>query len=393
MKISNSLTIIQTGRLLIIVIIFLSNHTFADSLKLSFSGYAMNIPAVERFDISTASLLRTGNKILLNISRVRIKPELRLCPNTRFAIAYEINLFARNNDLPFMPLSGKNFRQLVNLTWNPVNSGDIFLLHTIDRLYLKHQTETFEITIGRQRISWGTGRIWNPTDLFNPINPASFDVLEKLGADAVALKIYLGNFSDLSLVVQPQKTLQQTNSAVRIRSNTLGYDFSLLSGYFDKRVVAGADFAGSISGAGVRGEFLLSVKKDEPGSGFTKWIAGADYQFTRWLYALVEYHFNGEGTKDRAKYDLERLGRGEILNVNRSYLFTMLSLQVHPLAKAGLSVISNLLDKSGLYSLSLDISLKENLDITPGAQITYGDFMDEYRYYPSIYYLKAVYYF
>ena len=158
-------------------------------------------------------------------------------------------------------------------------------------------------------------------------------------------------------------------------------------------MVAGADFAGSIAGAGVRGEFLFSIKPNEPGSGFTKWIAGTDYQFARWLYALVEYHFNGEGTKDRAKYDFERLERGEILNVNRSYLFTMLSLQVHPLAKAGFSMISNLLDKSGLYSLSLDISLKENLDITPGAQITYGDFMDEYRYYPSIYYLKAVYYF
>jgi len=165
----------------------------------------MNIPAVEIIGNSTASLLRTGNKVLINISRIRIKPEIRLGSNTRLATAYEINFLARNNDISFMPPSGKNFRQLVDLTWNPVNSEDIFLLHTIDRLYLKHQTETFEITIGRQRISWGTGRIWNPTDLFNPINPASFDVLEKLGADAVALKIYLGNFSDLSLVVQPQK--------------------------------------------------------------------------------------------------------------------------------------------------------------------------------------------
>lgn len=69
--------------------------------------------------------------------------------------------------------------------------------------------------------------------------------------------------------------------------------------------------------AGVRGEAIVSSRKDDFSSNVVKYILGIDYQFTPELYALVEYYFNGGGKVDPLSYDLIRLSKGEILNLGR----------------------------------------------------------------------------
>ena len=61
----------------------------------------------------------------------------------------------------------------------------------LDQLWLKFDVaRTVYVTLGRQRIRWGAGRFWNPTDFLNAtqINPiALFD--QRLGVDLVKLHI------------------------------------------------------------------------------------------------------------------------------------------------------------------------------------------------------------
>ncbi len=382
-------------RLIISFILILLSTGTAEPFETSpgLSGYILNMPGFYLFSEQAVALSHIDQFLFLDITRLRLKPELRLGSSTTIRAAYEVTSFVKSGPTVFIPPSDKNFRQVADLTWKVKDSRNYYIIHAIDRLYLRCRKGGFELTAGRQRISWGTGRVWNPTDLFNPINPASPEIIEKLGADAIALKVFTGDLSDITAVIQPQEKLSNTNAAVRLRDNIRGYDFSILGGYFDERVVAGGDFAGSIGGAGFRGELLISARPEDLESNFTKWILGIDYQFTRRIYALVEYHFNGEGTENKLHYDFERLLRGEIINMNRKYLFFQSTLEVHPLVKLTFVLNSGINDRSGFRALMLSVSATDNLDIEAAARLTYGDDLDEFSYYPSMVYIKGIYYF
>ncbi len=247
--------------------------------------------------------------------------------------------------------------------------------------------------IGRQRIAWGTGRIWNPTDLFNPINPASFDKIEKDGADAAAVKVFLGGFTDVTLVYNSQSNFHQNNMGFRFRTNVGEFDLSTVGAQFDRRIIVGGDFAGNFFDAGIRGEGIVSADKDNLESNFAKFILGLDHQFTPRLYALIEYQFNGEGTADRSAYDLSRLEAGEILNLSRNYVFLQASYLLHPLVTAAVSLNANLNDGSGFVGALASLSATEDFSIHLGALISYGSQFDEYWYYPDAYYFKGDFYF
>ncbi len=59
----------------------------------------------------------------------------------------------------------------------------------VDRLFLDFVKDDFQITVGRQRIAWGTCWVWNPTDLFNPLEVLDFDYEERPATDALEFSI------------------------------------------------------------------------------------------------------------------------------------------------------------------------------------------------------------
>jgi len=361
--------------------------------ELDFSGYTVHYPSYQCLYPTAAGLFRVDRHATAVLSRVRLKPQLLFSRYGRVTIEYEISgLYHSSKPLFPLPIDETN-RQLFDLTWNPVSEEHYILIHTVDRCYYRYEPSFGEIVVGRQRISWGTGRIWNPTDLFNPINPASFEKIEKDGADAISLKIYLGPFSDVQTVVQPQEKWEDVNGAVRLRTHAGEYDFSLVGGYFDRRITAGGDFAGNLLRAGVRGEGIVSFDPDGEDPGFSKWIVGIDNQFTSELYALLEYHFNGEGGKEPREYDLVRLARGEILNLGRQFLFAQASYLLHPLWNLSVSLNESIGDGSGFAGFLLTYSVSGSADVALGAQHTFGDRFDEYWYYPTSLYLRGIYYF
>lgn len=361
--------------------------------ELELSGYTVHYPSYQYLDPAAARAFGIDRNSAAVLSRVRLKPEILFADGGAIKIEYEISgLYSSSEPLFPVPVEATN-RQLLDLTWNPMAKDHYILIHTLDRCYYHYAPSFGEIVLGRQRVSWGTGRIWNPTDLFNPINPASFEKIEKDGADAISLKIYLGPFSDIQMVLQPQETLEETNGGLRLRTHEGEYDFSLVGGYFDGRIAAGGDFAGNLLQAGVRGEGVASFDPDESESGFAKFILGIDQQFTPKLYALLEYHFNGEGRERPEEYEIDRLGRGEIINLGRHFLFVQADYLIHPLWNLSLSLNESLTDGSGFTGLLITYSVSGSADLAAGAQHTFGDRLDEYWYYPTSLYLQGIYHF
>ncbi len=360
-------------------------------VQLSFSGYALDLPIYQSFRPALADTFGIGERQFMNVSRVRLRPTLDLSPDAFLALEYELNAFYFSGAL-LLPIQPETRRQVVDLTWQPVRGAHLAVFHYVDRLYYQQMFSVAELVIGRQRISWGTGRVWNPTDLFNPISPSSFAKVEKDGVDAASAKVFLGQFTDLTLVVNPQSNAS-ANFGGRYRTNTEGVDWSVVGGYFDRRIVVGGDMAANLFVAGVRAEAVLSAQRTNLRSNFVKYIVGIDNQFTPELYALLEYQYNGEGSADKQGYDLPRLITGEILNVSRNYLTIQGSYLVHPLVTVSLSLTGNLNDGSSLVGGIVAYSASADLVLNAGCQISIGNDLDEYWYYPSSLYLKGEVYF
>jgi hypothetical protein len=299
---------------------------------------------------------------------------------------------AQSPDQPIMVERKQISRQIVNLRWTIVENDRFTLIHFIDRLVYRQRFDFGQLSVGRQRISWGTGRIWNPTDLFNPINPANFAKIEKDGADAVAAKVTLGTLSDFQFVWNPAEHAA-SNYGGRLRAHAGEYDFSVLGGYFDGKAVAGGDMAGNLGKMGVRGEILASGIGKSGSDLFVKYILGVDHQISPELYALLEFQFNGQGTSDRDAYDTEALFRGEILNVARHSRAGSVSYLVHPLVTLTAMGTVNFDDGSQFYLGTASCSATDNLVLGLGLQAFVGNSGDEFWYYPGTGYLKVEYYF
>ncbi|MFC2084483.1 hypothetical protein ACFLS9_05455 [Bacteroidota bacterium] len=377
-----------------LVIILIINSTSFSQTEFDFTGYIIDLPVYQKNNKELSELFAIEDYAIININRIRLKPTIYLPANTRINIEYEISSIYFSSESSFAFGFGKKTnRQLFDLSWNIVNENNFSLNHFIDRIYFRKGFDFGNITIGRQRISWGTGRIWNPTDLFNPINPANFAKIEKDGADAVSIKASLASFTDVQIVFNPKEKFKHSNYGFRFRSNYSEYDYSIIGGYFDKRYVIGADFAGNLLTAGIRGEGIVSINKNNGGSNFVKYIFGIDYQFNAEIYAVLEYHFNGEGTKNKLEYEFNRLINGEILNLNKDYLYTGMTYQFNPLLYLMISEFSNLNDGSGFISILGNYSVTADFYLSLGFQYSFGSNLSEYWYYPNSIYLQGEYYF
>lgn len=378
----------------IFVILLLSgNYTYAQ-VDYDFSGYVNEFPVVQFVKDDLSALYGIEKNFVLNLMRLRLRPVIYFGENGRLNIEVESSFLYYQSVTGFFSSNAvKSPRQLVNLKWLIKNDKNISVLNFIDRLYYRHGFDWGNIIIGRQRIAWGTGRVWNPVDLFNPINPTTFYKIEKDGADAIAVKYYLGSFSDLNIVFNPSEKFNDSNFGMRLRSNISEYDFSIIAGRFDKRMVAGFDLAGNLYEAGLRAEGLLSFGDERQPESFVKFIVGIDYQFTSKFYALAEYHFNGEGKTDKNEYQFERLIKGEILNLNKNYIALSGVYQLTPLLTTTISSINNLNDGSLFGGLILSYSYSDNVYWNIGGQYFAGGDFTEYRYYPNSLYLQLEYYF
>ncbi len=149
------------------------------SQGVDFSGYCVNFLTYQSLKSEFADMFGIDKNLFLRILRLRFRGGLDVGWDSKFyaecemsGIYHSANLFVNLAEL-FLR------RQILKLRWN-LKSGERFgLFHFIDRLYFTKNFEVGNLTIGRRRISWGTGRIWNPTDLFSPINPANFTKLRK----------------------------------------------------------------------------------------------------------------------------------------------------------------------------------------------------------------------
>lgn len=177
--------------------------------------------------------------------------------------------------------------------------------HLLYRAYLRYESEHVQLTVGRQRIPWGVGRLWNPIDRFNPIGPLAIEGDQSGGIDAVDLRWLFSGFDQLQLVYAPGTRHEEARYAARFQGVLSDIDVGVMAGVFAQARTAGFDLAGNLGDSAWRVEAVFTDPQrrvwelDEPGpdepDSFWQIVVSFDHNFDvgNGLYVLVEHLYDG----------------------------------------------------------------------------------------------------
>ena len=173
-------------------------------------------------------------------------------------------------------------------------------IHRVYRGWLRFEDGPLRITVGRQRVPWGVGRLWNPIDRFNAIGPLAVEGDQSLGIDAVDVRWSFSGFDHLQLVYAPSTRSADARYAVRYQAVVRDVDLGVMVGRFEQAFSAGIDLAGNLGDAAWRVEAVWTDPRRTAavlGSGpreverFWQVVASVDHNFDvgTGIYVLVEH--------------------------------------------------------------------------------------------------------
>lgn len=262
----------------------------------------------------------------------------------------------------------------------------------IDRLYMKFPVSKLDLTIGKQRIAWGSAIIFRPTDRLNKPNPLSLSG-RKEGVNAVLAKMFIGDLSYIEFILAPADTFRYINNevnlerlryskfAMRFMTNLLKSD--LANSYFydgeNKNLMIGIDLKGDIK-LGYHIESVLNYNKSFKLKNISKQIQsvfGLDYSFGGKWIILGEYIYNGNGLKRKIELPKSNFSLLDEFKY-KHYLYSKVLYQHDIFFGINLFAIWNIIDKSLIISPGIRYNIFQNADIQVYNQTFFGDESDEY---------------
>lgn len=356
--------------ILFFVLLFLSASVAKASLDLN--GYLYNdIVGIKK---------RSGGGIIANLTKLRLRFDSELAPWVRLHLEPEVDHILTTEQVTLFTTN-----QLDSLMW--------------DRSYFKFYLGQNVLTVGKQRIAWGTGYIWNPTDVVSDFVPSfAISEEERQGVRGVRLEVPWGwatKFEAFYLTEQGHK------KGLRARTNLFDYDLS--ASYIDlgedKGHQYGFDYVGEFVGLGVRGEIAFITPQTV--TDYSQYCLGANYTLDNGWGLDGEYYFNGLGAKNKSNYDWTSLFAGDIDQLAREYIYFGVSKMLDELSSVRFSIIQNMVDFGYIFYPSYTYNILQNVDLsfealiengTPGSEYQPTDAQDPTGFMGSNFYFMKLHY-
>ena len=362
-----------------------------------------------------------NNRIRLDFSReitswLNIKaaysPALRIQDNSLF---YSDPLQADINSLSYRAVDFDS--RLYPCEDDTVASFAVF--HNLDRFYCGIKASDFDLYIGRQAIAWGSARVINPTDVLAPYRFEELDTEERIGVDAVRIRIPLGMLSefDAGAVMGGDFKLDSSAAFLRGKFYTMKADISAVLIGFKENILAGFDLATSWKGAGiwlesayVWADALKEGSNDSGDNNYMRASLGCDYSFGDRTYGFVEYSYNQAGSVNSDDYmnllTETAYTEGSVYLLGEHYLIPGLSYQITPLMIYNGQLLTNLNDPSVYFYSMVEYNFADNIYLSAGAFVGIGEkpelitqpvisarLNSEFGTYPDIYFTSFNIYF
>ena len=308
----------------------------------------------------------SGLPELLLAGLLGISPELAL-ENTNIASYDRTHLSADYNRVRAeLSLSHKQHSNLAatliidNETSYTTSPNELDNEVSLYRAYGQYQGERHFWSIGKQRIPLGVGRIWNPIDIFNPVDAQAIETGERTGTDAIRYEYALNELSNLDLTVADGKT------AIRLKGYLEYADIGLIAlrdNSNERNLLWGEDTSLDIIGWELEGRLpgtVVELRSEggrvhnrETGAVFTEYILGAEYGFANGLTLLGEYRFSDQDMTNQ--------------------LAIQSGFQPGMLWTCQLLLLTDFDDSSVLIAPSVTYSLSDEMTLSAGGFISTGD--------------------
>ena len=356
-----------------------------------FSGYAQTVPLA-----SASTGLTDGNVSGFNRFRLTAEPILG---DLQFNVTYEQTATFTQQvaqaglAVGVVPTGG----EWLNLQWPITEREHVQWRHRFDRLQMRWSpTDTVELSVGRQAVSWGTTLFLSPADPFLPFNPVDPFREFRAGVDTARLRINPTPLSEVDVVVRPTRTPVGEELTVLGRGLMTVQNWEL-SGWGGRLY---DDLAGAVAAAGglgpfaVRGEMM--VRQVTGGSVFRGTI-GVDRLVQvggRDLFLLFEYQRDSFGASHADEYLRvmlsEPYARGELQVLGRDETVLQATYQLNPLWNVGSLWLWNVNDRSAILAPSFGYSASDDVSVGGGVFFGFGeDEVTPVQLIPSEYGLSA----
>jgi hypothetical protein len=255
------------------------------------------------------------------------------------------------------------------------------------RMYCGYSDDNQRISIGLQKISMGVGRIWNPTDLFNPKNPLALEPDEVYGVLALAYTYTPSPLSQITTVVA-----QRSDKSYKYAGRVKGY-FGFADMAID--VVSANDVA--MFGYELEGELLQSgvELRSEGGwfedklldKNFFQGLIGADYAFENSMTLTGEWLHSSKTFENEIALGFPS-GAMNNLRLSHDYFGMSLGYELDALLYGALSGIMSAKDSSFYVGPVFRYSLSDDMSAAIGALIYEGSHNSEFGERGQTYYLN-----
>lgn len=394
-----------------------------------------------RFADCTAFDVLGRRDLWQSLTRARTRLDWRASPHVSGSLAYDHELLTGILDSfeadfgrrlatePFFDLEGD-----VDLLGVREEGHRVRWRHVLYRGFLRVETRRVELVVGRQRIPWGVGRLWNPIDRFNAIPPLAIEGDQSPGVDAVDLKLRASGFSFLELAWAPADGPNDLYAA-RWHGVFRDVDYSLVAGFFEEAWTFGGDLATNLGGAAARLELVYAdpsrkhwpLDRAEPVGvdAYFQVVVSLDYNLDvgSGLYLLVEHFYNGNATgfgrgnvggleaffESTAEAppgtppglpgpyptagSLDRFAGNRVVTAARHQTGFQAGYDVNTVVRANLLVLYDWNGTSAAFLPSLTITPLGSLELSLGAQLFAGSKRSQYGEAERLFFLVAEWFF
>ena len=255
------------------------------------------------------------------------------------------------------------------------------------RAYVDFFVPRADIRVGRQRIAWGTGLLWNPTDVYSPVD-ALDPKKEFEGVDAIRTELQLAELVEAILVIAPEDKADSSRVSARLVASVFGLD---VSGSYTYDGPHGRD----IFGLDTKGEWEIGFWAEgalftDPGGGkiprgeeeeFYRLSAGLDYTLPvgSGIYVAGEYYRDESGSDELTIDDFASLANGDRESLGTDYIFFTSSYTTSRHLNLRASAIGNLDDGSLVLFPTISYRWSDDLEVLFGVDAFLGDEGSEFN--------------
>lgn len=351
------------------------------------------------FTISQGSVFPNSvERYLYNYNRLRLKADYSNGEYFATIIGDGVNYlgadYVQSPSFEYVKLLQADTPITIQSNYYDYDSGSAYV--KLYRFYGGYEDSYNRLVIGLQNITMGVGRIWTPTNSFNPRNAYALEPDEVFPVAAVSYTRYFNDTTQMTLVAS-QKEDFSFKYAARLKSYFEYADFALDFVHSDTTQMIGYEVEGNLANTGIEVRSEGAFIQSQLASGvnatedveFFQGIFGADYGFENGVSIAVEGLYSTQTfdyTHILGNVDSEILPN---LVFSNFYLGTTLSYAFNLFLEGGLVYIESFNSENSRFVVpTLTYTLNDYNSFTLGAMLQNGSENSEFGMFSNTYYFK-----